>query len=173
MSARREPWSASEIRNFIYLGNADDSENLEGLNAHNITHILNVADDVDNSYPDVFSYCNLNVADCGTDIGISRVFDLALKFVQSAMTENPSNKILVHCAHGANRSATVVIALLMQLENLTLRDAWIHVRRRRRYACPLTDNQKELVKFELQLCKENTLEVGQFFTQEIMAITFA
>ena|SRR3990167_5110233 len=169
---RTEPWSATEIRNFIFLGNAYDSENLEALNAHNITHILNVADDVDNSFPGVFSYCNLHVADLGTDAGISRVFAKATLFVQSALKENPSSKVLVHCAHGANRSATVVIALLMQLENLTLREAWIQVRRRRRFVSPLKDNQQELAKFEIQLHGKNSLKPGQFFSEEIMAITF-
>lgn len=181
---------ASEIRpNFLYLGAGRDAANLEKLREHRVTHILNVADDVENFHPGEFIYKNLMVTDFGGDKGISRVFTEAYEFVVNICSggernnggdtsgrnvttrvlenntvgdENTENTdvvadddspgsppiFLVHCANGSNRSATVTIALLMLLENLTLAQAFEEVKSKRPSINPLKDNRLELVRFE-------------------------
>ncbi len=109
---------ASMITPQLYLGRGQDAKNLKQLQQHGITHILNVADDVENFHPNYFTYANLNVTDFGGDKGIRRVFPPARDFVKTALSTR-RNTVLVHCANGSNRSATVVIALLMMLPSLT------------------------------------------------------
>jgi protein-tyrosine phosphatase len=44
--------------------------------------------------------------------------------------------ILVHCSLGQSRSPTILIAALMQLHNLTLRDGWLKVKQARPFSYP-------------------------------------
>jgi hypothetical protein len=78
---KRERRYASEILPDLYLGSGNEASDFEYLKSLGITHILNVADDVENFFPSEFTYCNLWVSDFGQDIGISRVFDSAADFV--------------------------------------------------------------------------------------------
>ena len=149
--------------NFLYLGSGRMASEMEALKSKNITHILNVADDVPNFHPDSFIYCNLSVGDFGTDAGISRVFGTAHEFITNARDASPTNRIFVHCAAGVNRSVTVVIAMLMLLDKLTLKEAWAIVRSKRKSACPLSDNIRELIKFEEKLYQTTTLTAETFY----------
>jgi len=228
----------------VFLGDGRDASQLEKLRENNITHILNVANDVPNYVSDkrqtqqqqhassstdtsdnvmgsddtltqkeinsptlskesmsseAFVYCNLNVGDFGTDQGIMRVFDTGAKFVKDGRigiavkststssnrdtTTNPTHDakssqpepvavnsgvtisnlsvqpdkglvpvtgILIHCANGSNRSATLTIATVMILERTSLSDAYKRVKVAHPKTMPLKDNIQELLKFELK-----------------------
>jgi protein-tyrosine phosphatase len=149
---------ASQLKEWLFLGSKNDASNLDQLKSHGITHILNVADNVENFYPDQFNYCNLNVQDFGKDEGISRTFQTAFKFVQDAIfiaedgdkfTENGKNhKILVHCFGGLNRSPTIATAILMKFDNLSLKEAFEYIANRRPAVDILEDNRNQLISFE-------------------------
>lgn len=66
-----------------------------------------------------FQYINLDIQDFGQDKGISRVFQSVLDSVNEILL-NPINKILIHCANGSNRSATIAIVVLMNLHGNSL-----------------------------------------------------
>lgn len=150
-------WKATKIRENIFIGNQCDAHFLSGLKEHNITHILNVADDVSSKFEDQFIYCNLNVLDYGKDIGISRVFEDAFVFVNNALQESSESKILIHCRKGINRSVTITIALLMKQENLNLKQVWGEVKLKRKIAFPQKDNREQLITFEKSLFGINTI----------------
>ncbi len=152
---RSKRW-ASQIRGNIWLGGGTHAANLVMLRENGITHILNVADDVQNFHPDQFEYLNLHVRDFGQDKGISRTFAQTFEWMDAVLS-NEQNRVLVHCAAGVNRSATIVLALLMKREGLTLRDAFLDVRKKRNIM-PLTDNIAELVRFEHSLFGSNTVK---------------
>ena len=175
---------ASEIAPRLYLGRGQDAANLKQLKNHGITHILNVADDVDNFHSNHFTYLNLNVTDFGGDKGIARVFAQAKDFVESALQRGEANKVLVHCANGSNRSATVAIALLMMLplaesdrdeldemgskterspmSQMNLKEAYDLVRRKHSATAPLRDNRMQLVMFEKELRGSNSMAEDDF-----------
>ena len=161
---------ASRIAKDVYLGRGSDAQNLDKLKGHGITHVLNVADDVPNYYPNEFVYCNLNVADFGAEIGgIGKSFKKAFEFVRNnnisgeIMEEYCSsndgvdrkNTLLIHCANGSNRSCTMTIALMMELHGWSLKQAHTHVKKCRRSCIPLRDNIEELLKFEKAKFKTN------------------
>ena len=157
--ANSEPGSPSAEGNQVklFLGSGQDASNAEKLREHGVTHIVNVADDVENFHPNQFVYCNLNVTDFGGDAGISRVFDQAANFIRKATLtsgEPVAEKgpgILVHCANGSNRSSTVVIACLIILQGLDLKTALDTVKKAHRKTHPLGDNRKQLMEFERRL----------------------
>jgi len=86
------------------------------------------------------------VKDFGADKGISRVFQQAYEFVDEIRRKK--GKVLVHCAAGMNRSVTVTVAVKMMLDNVTLKEAFEDVKRKRHQASPFNDNRQELVRFE-------------------------
>ena len=151
-------WADEVIRNALYLGSGQDASNLIQIQRHGVTHVINVADDVPNFFDkagvvdgdNCLTYLSLNVGDFGTDKGISRVFPEAAAFANAAIESG--GKVLVHCANGSNRSASVVTAVLMMSpHNLSLDDAYKKVKAARREANPLTDNRRELFAFEASL----------------------
>jgi hypothetical protein len=95
-------------------------------------------------------YFNLHVADYGQDLGISRVFSEAFEFAARARAKGArgGSNLLVHCRFGMNRSPTVVMALLMTLEDLSLAEAWKQLKSIHAEAYPQRDNRRELVRFE-------------------------
>lgn len=60
----------------------------------------------------------------------------------------PRPRLLIHCANGSNRSCTVMIAMMMMLHKLTLKEAYQYVKAKRPSCVPLKDNRAELIKFE-------------------------
>jgi lysophospholipase L1-like esterase len=76
-------------------------------------------------------------------------------------------RVLIHCANGSNRSATVAIALLMDLLSITLQTAALFVKTKHTPTLPLRDNCEQLMAYETSSrgLAHSTLEKGpQFFT---------
>ena len=46
------------------------------------------------------------------------------------------HSVFVHCAAGISRSTSFIMAYLMKHEGMTLLDAFLHIRKRRTFACP-------------------------------------
>ena len=146
----KQQWANEIIPGKMWLGSGTHASNIEELRTRHITRILNVADDVENFHEsEGIVYENLNVTDFGQDKGIMRVFPQAFRFLQTASDENQPT--LVHCAAGANRSATVVIAWLMYSQSLTLFDAWKFVKSIKKGVCPMNDNRRQLLMYEREL----------------------
>ncbi len=143
----------------MWLGSGKDAQDLESLQQLGISHILNVANDVPNYFPGLFTYRNLQVADFGSDPGISRVFPQAFEFVEQVRQSN--GRLFVHCAAGVNRSATVAVAVIMHLDGKSLREAFEFVLQKRRIY-PLRDNRDELIKWEKIKTMESTMEYEDF-----------
>jgi len=154
-------WATDLHGGRLWLGAGRDARNLEQLRAHGITHILNCADDVPNYHDREpgLAYLRLEIVDFGGDKGSARVFPAAAEFARGALAEGGQGRVLVHCANGSNRSATVCAALFMDVYGLTLAEAWqrVHVREQ---AAPLGDNRKQLLGYELAVRGSNTMQEG-------------
>lgn len=139
--ASGEIWADEIVDSKLWLGAGRDAENLPQLRAHGITHVLNVADDVPNFHEGEadLTYLCLKITDFGG--GSRHAYPDAVKFVRAAWAAPGGGRVLVHCANGSNRSATVTIAVCMDLLDLTLADAWALVCERRTAAAPLADNR--------------------------------
>lgn len=157
---KAEQW-ATNILPDLYLGSGTNASDEEKLYAHAVFNILNVSDDVPNFHEGVlpFNYLKLDVADFGQDVGIMRVFEISFHFLEQ--NEAMKQPVLIHCAAGANRSATLTIAWLMKRNQWTLREAWAFVRNKRNI-CPQTDNRKQLLLFEYEMFGKNSYEEEEF-----------
>jgi len=103
------------VINGLYISGFDAAENFDALKKAKISHILSVCGGSP-CYPKDFEYLTLqNITDSPCQDVIS-YFPQCINFIQKGMTEGTG--VLVHCAAGVSRSATVVLAFLMQKEQI-------------------------------------------------------
>eukprot|EP00481_Brizalina_sp_1-RS-2013_P001005 TRINITY_DN2407_c0_g1_i1.p1 TRINITY_DN2407_c0_g1~~TRINITY_DN2407_c0_g1_i1.p1 ORF type:complete len:136 (-),score=2.74 TRINITY_DN2407_c0_g1_i1:18-425(-) len=98
----------THIRQRIWLGNAENANDINVINRCGITHILNCTKEVKIS--DQISNCitgfkRIAIRDKNTE-NISDYFRNANKFIENALAKSESNAILIHCAQGISRSAS-------------------------------------------------------------------
>lgn len=79
------------------------------------------------------------------------------KIVTPALSLSFSGRVLVHCAMGISRSATLVLAFLMICENKTLVDA-IQAVCKHRGVCPNSGFLKQLQELDMRLAREKGRE---------------
>ena len=101
---------------------------MAALKQAGITHILQVAAGIKPLFPRDFTYKVINVADVSSS-SLIRHFPSAISFIKDGMTRGGG--VLVHCFAGVSRSATVVIAYLMQEKNMSFSDAFAFASKRR------------------------------------------
>ncbi|XP_062431971.1 protein phosphatase Slingshot homolog 3 isoform X4 [Rhea pennata] len=115
----------SRIFPHLYLGSEWNAANLEELQQNQITHILNVAREIDNFFPALFTYMNVRVYDEDTAQLLPHWNDTFL-FLSDVRAQR--GRVLVHCRMGLSRSAATVLAYAMKEFGWPLERALRHVR---------------------------------------------
>jgi len=139
----------SEILPFkLYLGNYHHAEDSTVIDNLKITHIVNAT----NSFEAKFRskgvvYLRLGVEDLETE-DFTRHFSLAYRFLREAL-ENDKHRVLVHCARGISRSATIIILYFMKAQNMTYDQAFKFVKKHREIICPNEGFMNQLRSWEL------------------------
>jgi len=82
-------------------------------------------------------------------------FPKAIAFIDGAKATN--SKVLVHCAAGISRSATIVIAYLMQSHNMSLKKAYEHVYTKRNTIRPNPGFFNQLMELDMQLYNQASM----------------
>ncbi|XP_044514982.1 dual specificity protein phosphatase 13-like [Gracilinanus agilis] len=142
----------------IYVGDLWAARNLKILQSLRITHILNAAHGGlgVSTGPGYYRHIPMTYLgieafdDCAFDLSV--FFHEAANFIQGAL-ETPEGKVLVHCAMGLSRSATLVLAFLMLRKHLTLVEALKTVSVHRNI-CPNLGFLSQLRNLDLQLSQE-------------------
>ncbi|MCI4379612.1 hypothetical protein PGIGA_G00230180 [Pangasianodon gigas] len=131
----------SKILEYLYLGSEWNAANFEELQKNNVGYILNVTMEIDNFFPESFTYMNIRVYDVESTDLLSH-WNNTYMFINEARKSGQS--VLVHCKMGVSRSASTVIAFLMKQQGWTLEDALNHVRERRPIVQPNDGFLKQL-----------------------------
>ncbi|XP_018584400.1 dual specificity protein phosphatase 19 [Scleropages formosus] len=114
-----------QVRPHVLLASQDAAQDLDTLRKLKVSHILNVAYGVENSFPHLFEYKTLNILDL-PETPITSYFRECSQFIDEAKAKD--GVVLVHCNAGVSRSAAVVIGYLMSREGLTFDDAFALVK---------------------------------------------
>ena len=116
----------SRILPNLFLSDRIAANDPRVLKTYGITHILNVSDKSDLVPKWISGYQQINIYDLPW-VNIEQYFHSSAQFISGALEESPNNKVLVHCHMGKSRSATLVIAYLVQEQNMKLQDAvqWV------------------------------------------------
>ncbi|KAM9701855.1 dual specificity phosphatase 29 [Dama dama] len=148
----------NEVWPKLYIGDEATALDRYGLQKAGFTHVLNAAHgrwNVDTG-PDY--YRDMAIEYHGVEADDLPTFDLSVFFYPAAAFIDAAlrydhNKILVHCAMGRSRSATLVLAYLMIHRNMTLVDAIRQVAKNR---CVLPNRGflKQLRELDRQLVQQ-------------------
>nr|XP_057919489.1 protein phosphatase Slingshot homolog 3 [Doryrhamphus excisus]XP_057919490.1 protein phosphatase Slingshot homolog 3 [Doryrhamphus excisus] len=131
----------SKIFDYLYLGSEWNAANFEELQKNNIGYILNVTREIDNFFPESFTYMNIRVYDVEATDLLSHWTD-TYNFINSARKSGQA--VLVHCKMGVSRSASTVIAYAMKQQRWSLDVALAYVRDRRSIIKPNEGFTKQL-----------------------------
>ncbi len=92
----------------IYLGGNDAASDENYLKQYNITTVINCAEEIVSVYKDI-KLLELNLYDSFNQPLFPK-FEVAYKFIK----KNSKNNILIHCALGVSRSASLVAFYMMK-----------------------------------------------------------
>ena len=92
----------------IYLGDSDAAADEDYLKSYNISTVVNCAEELVSNYTDL-KFMELKLFDYYLDQIFPR-FEIAYKYIK----RHSENNILIHCAAGMSRSASLVIFYIMK-----------------------------------------------------------
>ncbi|CAG4981111.1 unnamed protein product [Colias eurytheme] len=125
----------SQIIPGLYLSNARAAADRNVLQQLNITHVLTVeARRLPKSTFVDSNICTLYIrANDTPQTNLLPYFPMANAFIEEGLQKG---NVLVHCHFGVSRSATLVIAYIMQKYSLSFEQAYNFVRQRRKFINP-------------------------------------
>lgn len=140
------------IPNFLLLGGHNSIKNANELSCQGVTHVLNMAKELKLNTQE-YSNKNIKILQIGAkDIDMYNIrpdFDLAFMFIDDCLRSR--GKIIVNCARGISRSATIVIAYLMFRYNLRLNQSYTLVSSLRPQVRPNSGFRSILAIYDLEL----------------------
>ncbi|XP_023814963.1 protein phosphatase Slingshot homolog 3 isoform X1 [Oryzias latipes] len=131
----------SKIFDYLYLGSEWNAANFEELQKNNVGYILNVTREIDNFFPESFTYMNIRVYDVESTNLLPHWPD-TYNFINTA--RKTGQAVLVHCKMGVSRSASTVIAYAMKQQRWSLETALTYVRECRSIVNPNEGFMKQL-----------------------------
>ena len=135
----------------LFIGDDRVAFNKPVLDKFQITHILNLTTDVPNQFREDITYMKIILLDVETQ-NIIQYFHSSFEFIEKALRENDTNRVLVHCNAGISRSASFVIAYLLQKRVFVyFDDAYRHLKKVRPIIEPNNGFKRQLKEFEGRL----------------------
>ena len=144
--------NAHKILENLFLGSMESCHSLDTLRDNNITGIVNCCPKrCPNAHErDQIDYCIVSVND-DAHANIAIWFRSATLFIHRHLTTTQGGKCLVHCQYGVSRSATIVIAYLMEYLKYSLEEAYVMTKSRRPQANPNEGFWRQLQAYEKEL----------------------
>ncbi|KAH3756249.1 dual specificity protein phosphatase 1 [Pelomyxa schiedti] len=121
-----------EVLEGLWLGSMDAARDYNKLKARGITHVLQVAAELKPLFPSWLKYHIIPIDD-DIETDLERHFPAAFNFINEGRA---SGGVLVHCAAGISRSATVVVMYCMHSLHLNVEEAVTYVKSKRSVISP-------------------------------------
>lgn len=134
-------WEADEIVDGIFLGALSSSYNKEELRKREITHVVSVLAGYEPPFPGEFNYMVINALD-NQSSNLIEVFDEVNMFITDAIMNNEN--VLIHCAYGRSRSATITAAYLIKTFGMNLERVLSVLKSKREIVEPNSNYVKQL-----------------------------
>jgi len=157
----------TEVIPHLYLSSFQVASDRELLLQYKIKEILNVCSEHPCCFPDDFRYMHIKIHDTPLDNALG-CFDQATEFIHTAVSQRRS--VLVHCSAGVSRSATFVIAYLMKIGNISLKDALMALRAKRGTIMPNYGFLAQLHKEEERLFGQNSITLEQLYVMYLQYV---
>ena len=151
-----------EITEKLYLGNISGAENIDKIKKLGIKKVLSLIEELlwpvykesDNIIHKKFTIYDFEQQN------IIKYFGQSLNFIKG------DDKVLVHCAVGASRSATIVIAYIMWSKKMPFKEALEFVRSKRFVVSPNFGFIDQLKLFE-KILAENNYDIDKIKFKDI------
>lgn len=111
----------SKILDSLYLGNKACSENYNSLKENGITNIIVCGEELQCCFPGFFEYKVINIGDYEFE-NIKNYFKSTYEYIDEVIN-NKKGKVLVHCAAGISRSASIVCSYLIKSKQINYEEA--------------------------------------------------
>jgi len=144
-----------EILPNIYLGDFKCATSSELLHAYEMTHILNCAsgsggcNTSEKFYKehdlDIKLHSFISYDDEEYDI-VSKHAKESIEFMNAALKQEKAH-VLVHCMAGMNRSACMIVAYLIAQEKMSLLQAIVHIKSKRKMVLWNESFRRQLIHF--------------------------
>lgn len=118
---------------------------MDVLLKHEVTHIINLATGVQNSFPEKFTYKNIEVRDLPNS-NIMQHFEECNYFIDDV--RKSSGRVLVHCNAGVSRAASVTIAYVMNHCKMSYNEAFDMLKSKRSCIQPNIGFTTQLKEYE-------------------------
>ncbi|CAD8067073.1 unnamed protein product [Paramecium primaurelia] len=135
-------------RGKLFLGNLDCLINQQILETNNINCILSICTEEKIIVGPKYQQIYLDIHD-NMNSQISKVFERSYLFIENALKSQQN--VLIHCAAGISRSATLVLAYLMKTYQYTLEQALRFLKQKRPYVRPNPGFLLQLLDYENML----------------------
>ncbi|CAG9314030.1 unnamed protein product [Blepharisma stoltei] len=139
LEASRTPMH--EIEPNLYLGSLDAAENEKLLKSSGIKYVVQALERPSTYRFDNLTYYYVQIDDLARE-NMMQHLPGALNFIHSNLQRG--DKVLVHCAAGVSRSATIVIAYIMAKYNIPFEEAYAIVRSKRGCVFPNDGFRRQL-----------------------------
>ena len=149
-----ESTDLNQITDNIYLGNMYGAFNKSKLQFLKIRKVLTVMGNFGNHYPKNTVIHKIIDIEDNFNSNIIQYFKECLYFIDG------NERVLVHCAAGISRSATIVIAYIMWKQKKSYIDARKFVKSKRRIIAPNIGFVEQLKTFD-GLLKENNYDLDK------------
>ncbi|CAD8113685.1 unnamed protein product [Paramecium sonneborni] len=134
-----------ENGNQLWLGDYTAAQDKLTLDKKGIRTVLTVASQLNIKYNDQnINHKTYSILD-SEQANVAQFFDDSFYLIKNGLK---SGSVLVHCAAGVSRSASIVIAYLMRNKDLTYSEAFSYVKSKRFVICPNSGFQRQLKNFE-------------------------
>jgi len=144
-----EPTPLTQVLPRLYLGTQEDAEQEEKMRSLGITHIISIVGG--GRYKDL---CGKHMYVPLRDNGSSDLLEkLENSYDFMVESQDPDNKLFIHCQLGQNRSASFVIGFLMRYKELSFHEAYMFLKEKRELIHPHKKYIEQLRELDKQLHK--------------------
>jgi len=135
----------SKILNYLYLSSKEEAQNNKFLKNSKIIAIISIGNDINNDLN--LPLYKINEEDY-PNTSLDKYFNDTNNFI---IKHKKNGSILVHCSKGVSRSATIILAFLINNNKMSLLEAFNFLKNKRNIIHPNHGFIKQLGNYEMSI----------------------